>query len=251
MSRRLIVSGGSRPRELVLVGTLIVGRDPACDISETNDPLMSRRHAAFNAGPREVMVRDLGSRNGILVNGVKTPEVDADQRRRGADRPSAGAFVDEVGPFKDVPLADGASPRRLTRRRRDPRRSDAAAAIDQAVGRLDQEDSRMSSAATPDKIGRYQILERVGRGGMGVLYRGFDPVLDREVAIKVMLADFSEDTEQMRPRFYREAKAAAKLQHRNIVTMFEFAEENNQPHIVMEFLRGAAAQRADGAERRR
>ena len=91
----------------------------------------------------------------------------------------------------------------------------------------------------PDKIGRYQILERVGRGGMGVLFRGHDPVLDREVAVKVMLADFSDDTEQMRPRFYREAKAAAKLQHRNIVTVFEFAEENNQPHIVMEFLRGS------------
>jgi len=91
----------------------------------------------------------------------------------------------------------------------------------------------------PDKIGRYQILERVGKGGMGVLYRGHDPVLDREVAVKVMLADFSEDTEQMRPRFYREAKSAAKLQHRNIVTVFEFAEENNQPHIVMEFLRGS------------
>ncbi len=94
-------------------------------------------------------------------------------------------------------------------------------------------------ASMPDKIGRYQILERVGKGGMGVLYRGHDPVLDREVAVKVMLADFSEDTEQMRPRFYREAKSAAKLQHRNIVTVFEFAEENNQPHIVMEFLRGA------------
>ena len=93
-------------------------------------------------------------------------------------------------------------------------------------------------AAMPDKIGRYQILERVGKGGMGVLYRGHDPVLDREVAVKVMLAYFSEDTEQMRPRFYREAKSAAKLQHRNIVTVFEFAEENNQPHIVMEFLRG-------------
>lgn len=90
----------------------------------------------------------------------------------------------------------------------------------------------------PDKIGRYQILERVGKGGMGVLFRGYDPVLDREVAVKVMLADFSDDTEQMRPRFYREAKSAAKLQHRNIVTVFEFAEENNQPHIVMEFLRG-------------
>jgi serine/threonine-protein kinase len=94
------------------------------------------------------------------------------------------------------------------------------------------------SSINPVKIGRYQILERVGKGGMGVLYRGVDPVLDREVAIKVMLVDFSDDTEQMRPRFYREAQAAAKLQHSNIVTIFEFAEDNNTPYIVMEFLRG-------------
>lgn len=91
-----------------------------------------------------------------------------------------------------------------------------------------------------EKIGRYAVLDRVGKGGMGVLYRGFDPVLDREVAIKLMHADFSEDTEQMRPRFYREARAAAKLQHRNIVTIFEFAEESNVPYIVMEFLRGTS-----------
>jgi serine/threonine-protein kinase len=96
----------------------------------------------------------------------------------------------------------------------------------------------MTAPQKLEKIGRYQVLERVGKGGMGVLYRGFDPVLDREVAIKLMHADFSEDTEQMRPRFYREARAAAKLQHRNIVTIFEFAEESNIPYIVMEFLRG-------------
>jgi serine/threonine-protein kinase len=96
----------------------------------------------------------------------------------------------------------------------------------------------MKDAPIPDHIGRYQILERVGQGGMGVLYRGFDPKLDREVAIKVILTDFSEDAEQLRPRFYREAKATARLQHRNIVTVFEFAEDQNQPHIVMEFLRG-------------
>ncbi len=94
------------------------------------------------------------------------------------------------------------------------------------------------ASSNPEKIGRYQILERVGKGGMGVLYRGVDPVLDREVAIKVMLVDFSEDTEQMRPRFYREAQAAARLQHSNIVTIFEFAEDNNTPYIVMEFLTG-------------
>ena len=94
--------------------------------------------------------------------------------------------------------------------------------------------------ANPEKIGRYQVVERVGRGGMGVLFRGVDPVLDREVAIKLMLVDFSEDEEQMRPRFYREARAAAKLQHRNIVTVFEFAEEGSTPYIVMEFLRGVS-----------
>jgi serine/threonine-protein kinase len=95
-------------------------------------------------------------------------------------------------------------------------------------------------AKIPAQIGRYQILERVGKGGMGVLYRGIDPVLDREVAIKLMLGDFSDDTEQLRPRFYREAKAIAKLQHRNIVTVFEFAEDGTTPYIVMEFLRGTS-----------
>ena len=107
MSRRLIVSGGGRPRELVLVGTLIVGRDPACDISETNDPLMSRRHAAFNAGPRDVTVKDLGSRNGILVNGEKMAEAVLDS----GDVVQIGhlqvRYVNEVGPFKDAPPADG------------------------------------------------------------------------------------------------------------------------------------------------
>ena len=96
----------------------------------------------------------------------------------------------------------------------------------------------MPDGRGPERIGRYQILGRVGKGGMGVLYRAFDPVLDREVAIKVTIADFTRDSEQIRPRFYSEARAAAKLNHRNIVTIFEFAEESNVPYIVMEFLRG-------------
>ena len=90
---------------------------------------------------------------------------------------------------------------------------------------------------TPATIGRYEVIERVGRGGMGVLYRGRDPILDREVAIKVMAGDFSSD-ESARTRFYREARAAARLQHRNIVTIFEFAEAGGMPYIAMEFLRG-------------
>ena len=106
MSRRLIVTGGGQKRELVLVDTLIVGRDPACDISEHNDPLMSRRHAAFTAGSKHAMVKDLGSRNGILVNGAKIPEA----QLRNGDVVQIGhlqvKFVDEVGPFRDVPGGD-------------------------------------------------------------------------------------------------------------------------------------------------
>ena len=111
MSRRLIITGGSRPRELVLVDTLIVGRDPACDVSETNDPLLSRRHAAFTADTRDATVRDLESRNGILVNGAKTKEA----RLKHGDVVQIGhlqvKYVDEVGPFVDVPSSDDAATR--------------------------------------------------------------------------------------------------------------------------------------------
>jgi PAS domain-containing protein len=73
VSRKLIVTDSRGDRELLLVGKMVVGRDPACDVSDA-DPLLSRRHAEFVVGARDVMVRDLGSRNGILVNGIKVGE---------------------------------------------------------------------------------------------------------------------------------------------------------------------------------
>ena len=108
MSRRLVVSEGSRAREFVMVGTMVVGRDPACDISDAADPLLSRRHAEFS-NANEATVRDLGSRNGILVNGVKTPHAVL----RAGDVVQVGQlqvkFVDELGPFMEVPGAQPAT----------------------------------------------------------------------------------------------------------------------------------------------
>ena len=75
----------------------------------------------------------------------------------------------------------------------------------------------------PKTIGRYDIIELVGRGGMGVLYRARDPMLERDVALKMMLVDFTMD-QTARDRFQREAKAVARLQHRNIVTIHELGE---------------------------
>src|SRR5262245_9056255 len=95
-------------------------------------------------------------------------------------------------------------------------------------------------SAEEKTIGRYRILEHVGRDVLGVLYRGVDPVLDREVAIKVMAADFAseENAEEARARFFKEANGAARLQHPNIVTILDFAEDAGVPYTVTEFLRG-------------
>jgi eukaryotic-like serine/threonine-protein kinase len=87
------------------------------------------------------------------------------------------------------------------------------------------------------RIGRYALVERLGQSSTSELYRGQDTVLGREVAVKIMAAGFLGDA-AAHTRFFREAKAAARLQHPNIVTIFEFGEQDDTPFIVMELLRG-------------
>src|SRR3990172_954925 len=90
----------------------------------------------------------------------------------------------------------------------------------------------------PQRIGKYTIIERIGRGGMGYVYRGIDPILKRDVALKTMLKDVSEDPE-LRSRFMREAQSAGGLRHPNIVTIYDLGEdEQGCPYIAMEFLTG-------------
>jgi predicted Ser/Thr protein kinase len=85
-------------------------------------------------------------------------------------------------------------------------------------------------------IGKYQIQGLMKRGGMGVLYLGYDPELERQVAIKVIRTDSALD--QLRERFVREAKAVARLRHPNIVTIFEFGTHDDLQFIVMEYIPG-------------
>ena len=90
----------------------------------------------------------------------------------------------------------------------------------------------------PQKIGKYTVLERIGRGGMGYVYRAHDPILKRDVALKTMLKDVSDD-EELRNRFMREAQSAGGLRHPNIVTIYDLGEdESGCPYIAMEFLTG-------------
>jgi len=87
------------------------------------------------------------------------------------------------------------------------------------------------------QLGKYEMLERLGAGSMGVIYRGRDTVLDREVAIKTIVATAIADPE-LKERFYREARACAKLQHPNIVTVYDFGEQDGVAYIAMELLAG-------------
>jgi hypothetical protein len=86
------------------------------------------------------------------------------------------------------------------------------------------------------QLGRYEIQRRLGRGGMGTVYVAHDPVLGRMVAIKVFAGDL--DMPDARERFAREARAAAALNHPNIVTVYDFGEYDAQPYIVMEYVPG-------------
>ena len=89
----------------------------------------------------------------------------------------------------------------------------------------------------PEKIGKYRIIERIGRGGMGMIFKAHDPVLDRLVALKVISTDV-EITDELRARFFREAQACAQLSHPNIVTVHAMGDDDGQLYIVMELLEG-------------
>ena len=88
------------------------------------------------------------------------------------------------------------------------------------------------------QVGKYQILDLVGEGAMGVVYRAHDPILNRIVAIKVM-SDAVARNEELRNRFLREAQAAGSLQHPNVITIYDFGEVDGHLFIAMEFIEGS------------
>jgi serine/threonine protein kinase len=98
------------------------------------------------------------------------------------------------------------------------------------------------------KIGKYQIVDRVGSGAMGEVYKAFDPMLKRSVALKVFSSHL-DVTEELRARFFQEAQAGAMLSHPNIVTVHDLGEADGHLFIVMELLEGEELRRLIASRR--
>jgi len=86
-------------------------------------------------------------------------------------------------------------------------------------------------------LGPYRIVKELGRGGMGAVYAAIDTRLERLLALKVMLPEYAANA-SARERFLREARAAAKINHDNVVTVYEADERQGVPYIAMQYLEG-------------
>jgi len=98
----------------------------------------------------------------------------------------------------------------------------------------------LQNGATKPTLGRYEILQELGQGAMGTVYLGRDPSINREVAIKTVNYEeiAVDELSDVKARFFREAEAAGKLSHPNIVTIYDMGEDHEMAYIAMELLKG-------------
>jgi len=109
---------------------------------------------------------------------------------------------------------------------------------DPAVSQTSVADSRPTTVATPSIVPGVELVELLGRGGMGVVYRGRQPALNRDVAVK-FLSDAAMADSRQRQRFQLEAEAIARLRHQHIVQLYDSGIADGRPYLVMEYVSGS------------
>ena len=103
--------------------------------------------------------------------------------------------------------------------------------------------------AGPKKFGRYNVKKVLGQGAMGLVYLADDPVISRQVAIKVIKAPPGENTEELLARFDREFRSAGTLSHPNVVTVYDVGQQDDSHFIALEYVRGQSLEETLGSIR--
>ncbi len=184
--------------------------------------------------------------NATVLSDLYTLGSQLEQRGRA---PQATAVYRHLARFDNTYRDVAARLRRLMDAERAKPKPPAAAPVAAAapaapnVGGVPGTGAAAAAAAIPDsqRLGRYQLEREIGRGAMGVVYLGRDTAINRMVAIKAIpLASEFSDAElvEARSRFFREAETAGRLNHPNIVTIYDVGEERGLAYIAMEYLKG-------------
>ena len=167
-----------------------------------------------------------------LLENIYSLALDFERRRQFNKAEAAFQFIHQNDPkFKDV----------AERMNRAKVMSETIILGGTSAARTNAATMVMSGTGEKPMLGRYQVQKELGKGAMGVVYLGKDPKIGREVAIKTMAlaAEFEGDElQEAKDRFFREAESAGKLDHPNIVRIFDAGEEHDLAFIAMEFLKG-------------
>ncbi|MBL8515318.1 MAG: CHASE2 domain-containing protein [Betaproteobacteria bacterium] len=167
-----------------------------------------------------------------VLENIYSLALDFERRRQFNKAESAFGYINQHDPkFKDV----------AERMNRAKAMSETIILGGSSAARSSAATMVLSGSGEKPKLGRYTVEKELGKGAMGVVYLGKDPKIGREVAIKTMAlaAEFEGDElQEAKDRFFREAESAGKLDHPNIVKIYDAGEEHDLAFIAMEFLKG-------------
>jgi len=179
------------------------------------------------AAPTIKILRNVGD-----SNAEDEDEIDYDALIAGT--PAAGISVETDTKSRFTTRVGVTQPQNGQRRSGEEQNQTAVATMPMATG-------SSGLPAGTDNFGRYKVIEAIGQGAMGTVYKGLDPAIDRPVALKTIRLDNiidAKEVEELKARLTREAKAAGNLSHPNIVTIYDVGEEQSLQYIAMEYLEG-------------
>ncbi|MCH8070817.1 MAG: protein kinase [Proteobacteria bacterium] len=240
----LLFLPGRKRRDIVLVVTVVV---VTLLVIEAMFLLIGR--VRLDLGRPVIILFGIGILSWWLAGGVKKASVNA--FKRGSDFLTAGRLEPAFAEFRRCELNEPLATvmYKLSLAFEQQAKPERAEAVLQWMKRTHSSTGSLSKFALrpnngiPQRLGRYVIEKRIGKGAMGAVYLARDPRINRAVALKVIPIEKEfedEELEEARLRFFREAESAGRLTHPNIITVYDCGEDKHLAYIAMEYLQGVS-----------